>query len=74
MMTQNINGEDYFKFLNIGTSFIAIAMILMVLINTNPLFYVEFFENNLTFAKVLGAIIIIKAYNFYSLLLSIGNL
>jgi len=65
LMTQNLTSDDIFRVLNIIASFIAITMIMMVLINTNPLFYKEFFDNNLIFGKILGVIIVLKALYFY---------
>jgi len=73
-MTQNLTSDDIFRVLNILASFISITMIMMVLINTNPLFYKDFFDNNLIFGKILGIMIVLKAIHFYQLILKINLL
>ena len=67
--TKNISSSDVWWYLDIVSSIIIMSILAMLLINSKEVFFMSFSENNQSFRRILGILVTIKSFRFYSLIM-----
>lgn len=71
LMTQKMTLDDFWRVLNIAAGAAILTLIIFNLLNTNPLYFVSFNENNITYQKIIGFLILSKSIQFYLLIMKV---